>query len=91
LLLPSAIQLVHTFENHEHNVCTAVDVNHIHEQEIDCDLLHRLLQTPTINFTNNYAVIPQHFYAKTPLVSSQQITFTFASEKTSRGPPFFIV
>lgn len=91
VLTPSIIQLAHTLENHKHAVCISDDVTHVHENDIDCSLLHRQLQTLTVDFPTNYNVIPQQFYTtvftKKPQVKVVEIVF----QKATRGPPFFIV
>lgn len=37
LLFPTAVKFAHTFENHEHEVCTDFSV-HIHKKELDCSI-----------------------------------------------------
>ena len=37
LLMPSAVQLAHAFEDHEHPVCE-IQVQHLHEETPDCSL-----------------------------------------------------
>ena len=48
LLLPIGIQFAHSFEKHEHLVCDLVDIEHIHEQELDCSFCHVQLNTSSI-------------------------------------------
>ncbi len=90
-MTPSIIQLVHTLENHKHVVCVSVDVTHIHEKDLDCTLLHRQLQTVSVDFPSNFDVIPQHFYTTLYTNKPQVKVVEFVSKKTTRGPPFFIV
>ncbi|CAM1368890.1 hypothetical protein TPENAI_60528 [Tenacibaculum litopenaei] len=47
LLTPSAIQLAHTFEeDHDHVVvCSAVDEQHFHENNVECSILLFHLET----------------------------------------------
>lgn len=92
LLLPSAIQLAHTLENHEHTVvCTSTDDQHFHKQELDCSLLHFHFETYSFTATSNYAVIPQHFYKKEYNEQSQLESVVYSEKKSSRGPPHFTV
>ncbi len=37
LLFPTAVKLAHTFENHDHEVCTDFTV-HIHKKQLDCSI-----------------------------------------------------
>jgi len=37
LLLPASVQLAHSLESHEHDICTDFDT-HIHEKELDCSV-----------------------------------------------------
>lgn len=37
LLFPTAIKFAHTFENHDHEVCTDFSV-HIHKKQLDCSI-----------------------------------------------------
>lgn len=91
VLTPSIIQLVHTLQNHKHQICASEDVAHVHEKDLDCSLLHRQLQTFSVDFSSNYNVIPQQFYIKTFTDKPQVKVVTIVSKKTTRGPPFFIV
>jgi hypothetical protein len=91
LFIPSVIQLVHIFENHEHTICVSKDVKHIHAKELDCDILHRTYQNLALDIPSRYDVIPEHFYAISFLDISQRIQVVYHSKKNSRGPPSFIV
>ncbi|WP_051285132.1 hypothetical protein [Aequorivita capsosiphonis] len=37
LLFPTAVKFAHTFEDHEHEVCTDLSV-HIHKKQLDCSI-----------------------------------------------------
>lgn len=91
LLTPSIIQLIHTLENHKHAVCVSIDVKHIHEKDLDCSLLHRQLQTFSLDFPSNYDVVTQQFYTTVFVKKPQVKAVEVITKKTSRGPPFFIV
>ncbi|WP_347175373.1 hypothetical protein [Polaribacter uvawellassae] len=91
ILTPSIIQLAHALDNHKHAVCFSIDVKHVHETDIDCSLLHRQLQTFSVDFSSNFDVIPQHFYTTIFTERSQVKAVEVVSKKTTRGPPFFIV
>ncbi len=79
---------MHIFENHEHKICTSIDKHHIHELELDCEIFHLQLKTPTIYLASNYDVIPQHFYTTIFIETPQQIEVKYHLKKTSRGPPY---
>jgi len=91
LFIPSVIQLVHVFENHEHITCTSKEVKHIHAKEFDCDIFHRPYQNLALDIPSRFDVIPEHFYASTFLEIPQRIRVAYHSKKSSRGPPSFIV
>ena len=90
-MIPSIIQLTHALENHKHTICISKEVKHIHEKDLDCSLLHRQLQTLSIDFTSNYDVIPQQYYSTTFTQTAQVKVVQIISKKSPRGPPFFIV
>ncbi|WP_418652856.1 hypothetical protein [Tenacibaculum soleae] len=91
LLLPSVIQIAHTFGNHNHTVCRSVNEHHFHEQDLDCSLLHYKLQIFTYTAISNYAVIPKHFYKITYNEQPQVTSVVYSDKKHTRGPPYFIV
>lgn len=91
LLTPSIIQLAHTLENHKHAVCISDDIAHVHEKDIDCSILHRQLQTFSIDFSSNHEVIPPQFYTNTFTLKPQVKEDRIAFKKTTRGPPSLIV
>lgn len=89
--MPSAIQLVHVIENHEHSVCVSLTEKHLHEKEIDCDIFHKQIQPFAFKFPSRLEVIPEHFYT-TSFTEIPQVFHTLHhSKKHSRGPPYFIV
>ena len=45
LLLPSAVKLHHTFQNHKHDVCIDNSVNHLHELDLECEFYKFKLNT----------------------------------------------
>lgn len=87
LMLPIGYQFAHAFEDHEHVVCTAVDVQHIHEQEVDCSFCHvKLRLDSSIPSTDDFFInttietsLPQYF-----IHQKEKSTFTYT---TLRGPP----
>ncbi len=91
MLLPSAIQLAHVIENHEHTVCISVTEKHVHEKEVDCDIFHKQLQPFAFKLPARLEVIPSHFYATTFTEIPPVFHAVYHSKKHSRGPPHFIV
>ncbi|WP_435262811.1 hypothetical protein [Tenacibaculum sp. nBUS_03] len=89
LLLPSVIQCVHAFENHEHIVCSSVDEHHFHEQEIDCSILHFQVGVTTFEHSNDYNVIKTNIY--NPQFNQPLTVLLYnTNKKTPRVPPFVI-
>ena len=48
LILPASIQIVHAFEQHEQTICTSEIENHIHIDDLECELCHLQAETPAI-------------------------------------------
>lgn len=87
LFIPSTIQVLHAFENHEHTVCKSVGEHHIHKQELDCSELHFPFKTFSAYTSSTLEVIPEHFYNSNFDVQPQQIKVVYISKKSSRAPP----
>ena len=91
MFIPSVIQLVHVFENHEHTTCVSKEAKHIHAKELDCDIFHRPYQNLALDIPSRFDVIPAHFYATTFTEIPQVFHAVYYSKKSSRGPPNLIV
>jgi hypothetical protein len=86
LLFPSAVQVVHDLEGHEHTVCSDFST-HVHENKTDCDLCHFHSSPFEYQFDTSSGVIK--------ISTERQIEcfYTFISSKYSspnnplRGPP----
>ncbi len=91
MCIPSVVQLVHVFENHEHTTCTSQEVTHVHVNEFDCDIFHRPYQNVALDIPSRFDVIPVHFYTTIFIEVPQVISVVYHSIKSSRGPPSFIV
>tara|TARA_R110002074_G_scaffold99562_3_gene215028 strand:+ start:1689 stop:1958 length:270 start_codon:yes stop_codon:yes gene_type:complete len=88
LILPASIQIVHAFEQHEQTICTSEIENHIHIDDLECELCH--LQAETL------AILPKEtFYSiikQIELVQNKNYQFLFNHQQLSfslRGPPTF--
>ena len=91
IVVPITIQTVHAFEKHEHTVCTATDIKHIHNQDIDCSVFHFQIQQDVFDFSTgyelvNFIIVTQKFNNYSP-----SKYHTYLISKSSRGPPCFIV
>ncbi|OSY89473.1 hypothetical protein WH52_02230 [Tenacibaculum holothuriorum] len=91
LVLPTAIQSMHAFKEHEHVVCTSKTDQHLHELENDCAELHLQLELFSFQINNNYEVIPQDYYSQNFIEQPQQDKVVYFSKKSSRAPPYFTI
>jgi len=86
LLLPSAVQLLHTFEGHEHKACTEVST-HLHEKQLDCSIDSFHFSFFNLNL--------QTFAISKPSISGENKIFTYKEHSINsdkrfvklRGPP----
>lgn len=87
---PSAAQLVHTFEGHEHIICTEQS-KHIHQDEPDCQMCdlytfsHPYVLTDIFTYT-----IQKNSKAELNLYFKSFFVTTFNSLKRLRAPPILI-
>jgi len=88
LLLPTAVQIAHAFESHEHKTCTELST-HIHEKQLDCSICD--FHFSNFNFTlhkySEFAVLHGYDNAQTVYLLPE-----FTPNYTHyflRGPPFF--
>lgn len=89
VFLPAIVQLVHTFEKHEHSTCVSKDDQHFHQKDIDCVLCHLQGETYAIISTDNFTT----FSKEELLLLSKQYNFLSNYQQLSfslRGPPVFI-
>jgi hypothetical protein len=91
ILLPFAVQFVHSFEKHEHSVCHSQNKTHFDSHEIDCSVFHFKINNNTISFSS---------IVFSPVVSFREgiiisVKHQFLSEtpqhKSSRAPPYLLV
>lgn len=57
LLLPSAVKVMHVFENHKHEICHGESTTHIHTLDIDCEFYNFNLNTP-FTLPENTVILP---------------------------------
>ncbi len=90
VLLPFGVQLVHSFETHEHQ-CTAQNKVHFDSHEINCSVFHFKINNNTTAFSSAdlKTVIT---YTEEKIIS---VEHQFSSEKpqhkSSRAPPYLLV
>jgi hypothetical protein len=91
VFLPISIQAVHAFENHEHTICTAKDIKHIHELDAECGLNHAQINTGAFDFPKSFVALSVNpptpvFIPYLQIHSSPKLY-----SKSSRAPPVIIV
>lgn len=86
LLLPSMVQLFHSFENHKHTACGEVKT-HLHEKNIDCRIGY--FHFSTFTFDHPFfliRVVPESFSKNQIGYFSSEIVI-FQDHIFLRGPP----
>lgn len=91
LLLPTAIQVAHAFDKHEHVICISKSDKHLHELENDCGDLHLQLTVFYYNFNNPESLLNEPVNVKKTICKSQQLIANYSSNKSSRAPPIVII
>jgi len=89
LLLPSGMQLVHSFESHEHSSCSELKA-HIHKKELDCslcDFQHSTYSFSTENLNEFLSATPNFSLELSNTPSEYIITPECIS---LRGPPSLV-
>lgn len=91
VLFPFAVQALHAFEIHEHVVCTAKDVKHFHNQEIDCSIFHTTVENQSDHIGFEYEILTNKKFTQYFLCEVDTTSLGCTSLKSSRAPPYFIV
>ena len=91
VLFPFTLQALHVIENHEHQICTAKDVKHIHQQNIDCSIYHKQITTNSFDFSAQVELSNPIFINSTKVAYTIPEYSVFHSLKSSRAPPYFII
>lgn len=91
LLLPSAILLAHTFENHKHTVCSSTNEHHFHEQELDCSLLSFNFEVFSQNFNSDYNLISITYFKNQINTKPLFTPVNYVVKFLPRGPPFNLI
>lgn len=89
VLLPFAVQFIHSFENHEH-ICDVNDL-HLDEHKIECSIFHFKINQDSIDFSTEVVFSENDNSNKLILSSeSQQTSFQYFN-KASRAPPSLLL
>ncbi|MBP8792817.1 MAG: hypothetical protein KBH29_06525 [Lutibacter sp.] len=91
VLLPFAVQFVHSFEKHEHT-CTAQNKIHFDTHTLtDCSVFHFSINTLKIDF-NSATTTPEIIESKELIPFTEAQTHTVNLHyKSSRAPPILLV
>lgn len=89
VLLPFAVQFLHSFEHHDH-FCSENDI-HIDIHELDCSVFHFHINQNSIDFPSEEIL--------TEITVSENIIFTIEEQKSSvnlhykssRAPPYLLI
>lgn len=87
LLIPSAIQMAHAFEDHEHIVCTSKYDQHFHEDDADCSELHYQLKVFSHEISNAYKTVSLDNYKSRFNLQPQFIPVYHVVKSLPRAPP----
>ncbi len=80
------LQLHHTFEDHNHQICHSKLVKHIHDKDVDCQL--HLYKNPSQDFVS----FDYQFFVEDAIISIDILQQNFLKEHhelsfSLRGPP----
>ncbi len=89
ILFPTTIQAIHALENHEHVICTAKDIKHIHEQNDDCGIYHTQIENNDLLLDNTTDCLISNVHYEYSKTKPQINSLGFIKLKSSRGPPMF--
>jgi len=90
LLLPFAVQFVHSFESHEQSICHAQDKTHFDKHEIDCSVFHFKINTNTIDFQSKATFLKSELIFEKVYSNKKQFKAVKLNFKSSRAPPFLL-
>ncbi|QXP52128.1 hypothetical protein [Cellulophaga sp. HaHa_2_1] len=93
MMLPLAIQFVHSCESHEHIACKNQDnqKTHIHQKSLDCHICDFHFFSFTYDISSYPEFVKTAFSLKAITSFTPQFINTFLNNNTSlRGPPSFL-
>lgn len=85
MLLPFAVQFIHSFEKHEH-ICNVNDI-HIDEHELDCSVFHFRINQNSIDFSSDVVFLESNIANNVIFHSEAQLSSFQYFNKSSRAPP----
>jgi len=87
LMLPLSIQLSHSYEKHEHTVCSDETTVHFHEADQDCSAFHFNLQTFNFEITSDIEIIEVFNNKAVDIQFKFVLHSTIINLPQLRGPP----
>ncbi|MFD0762630.1 hypothetical protein ACFQZW_11090 [Lutibacter aestuarii] len=91
VLLPFAVQFIHSFENHSHHVCNAQNIVHFDTHEIDCSVFHFKINSNAIDFSSTHKLVDKQINNSSIYCSEESFSSTNIQHKSSRAPPFLMI
>ncbi len=86
LMMPTATQFSHLFEDHEHQVCSEQSI-HFHEASVDCKISLYSQQSFSFNILNYTEIIVVNYYNLISTVYTSVLKYTTVKNIHLRGPP----
>jgi len=91
LLLPFAVQFIHSFEKHEQSICHTQNKTHFDTHEFDCAVFHFKINHNSIAFFST-DLKTQIFKSVEKIISVEnQISSTKLKLTSSRAPPYLFI
>ena len=91
ILLPFTIQMAHVLHGHTQEICTAQDVKHIDQHQLNCSNYHQIIEQNSIDFSAEFNLEINIVYKRYTIPFYQSEHSVFFQQKSSRAPPYFIV
>lgn len=89
VLLPFAVQFLHSFEHHDH-ICSENDI-HIDTHELDCSVFHFKINQQSIDFSSEEFLSENTTSNNKLFTIEEQIFAVHIQYKSSRAPPFLLI
>lgn len=91
ILLPFAVQFIHSFSTHEQSFCHAQNKAHFDTHEFDCAVFHFKINTNTVDFS--LLVLKNHIFKIEEKITSveNQISSIKLELTSSRAPPYLFI
>lgn len=90
IVLPFAVQTLHALEGHEHTVCTAENEHHFHQQEVNCNIYHQIIEQNAIDFSIKFDLKPPLSFKRSCTYFYQNKYTSSIQLKASRAPPILL-